>query len=243
MIKYVFFDLDGTLLPMDQDLFIKIYFSELTKVFVAHGCDPKEFFDSLMRSINLMIANKSNDMNETIFWDCIRNDLGIEEKDVEDEIEAFYNGAFENARSACSCNPLVKKTVDILKAKGKHLIVATNPVFPSIASEIRMQWGGVYPSDFEHITTYSNSKRCKPEVEYYSHLAEKFGCDPKECIMVGNDVADDMPARKAGWNVFLLTDCLINRKNVDISVYPNGDFNSLLEHVEFLDTCDRGEEQ
>ena len=66
----------------------------------------------------------------------------------------------------------------------------------------------------------------------YLFLAEKFGCDPNECLMVGNDVSDDMPARDAGWKVFLVTDCLINRKNVDLSVYPNGDWKDLLLYVE-----------
>lgn len=235
MIKHVFFDLDGTLLPMDQDLFIKIYFKELTKVFVKNGYDAKAFYSSLMRSIDLMIGNSSDVMNEDIFWQCISEDLGKEVTELEDEIDIFYHSDFMNAKAACSCNPLIKKVVDTLKADGKQLIVATNPVFPAIASEIRMQWGGVYPDDFEYITTYTNSKRCKPNVEYYLFLAEKFGCDPSECLMVGNDVADDMPARDAGWNVFLVTDCLINRKNVDISIYPNGDWNDLLHYIEEID--------
>jgi len=234
MIKYVFFDLDGTLLPMDQDLFIKIYFKELTKVFVKHGCDPKVFFDALMKSIDLMISNDTDIENEYVFWSCM-SEIGVKESDVQKDIDAFYKGDFTNAKFACSCNPLVKKAVDALKEKGKRLIVATNPVFPAIASEVRMQWGGVYPDDFEYITTYTNSIRCKPNVEYYLFLAEKFGCDPKECLMVGNDVSDDMPARDVGWNVFLVTDCLINRKNVDISQYPNGDWNDLLRYIEEID--------
>ena len=34
--------------------------------------------------------------------------------------------------------------------------------------------------------------------------------------MVGNDVGEDMVAEKLGMQVFLLTDCLINIKNVDV---------------------------
>ena len=238
MIKHVFFDLDGTLLPMDQDLFIKIYFKELTKVFVKKGYDAEKFFASLNRSIRLMISNSSEVMNEDVFWQCITEDLGDDARDIEADIDEFYRGAFFLSKEACYCNPLIKKTVDELKAKGKHLRVATNPVFPAIASETRMQWGGVYPEDFEYITTYTNSKRCKPNVEYYQLLAEKFNCVPEECLMVGNDVSDDMPARDAGWKVFLVTDCLLNRRNADISVYPNGDWNDLLAYVEEQDALD-----
>lgn len=53
--------------------------------------------------------------------------------------------------------------------------------------------------------------------------------------MVGNDVRDDMIAETLGMKVFLLTDCLINIKNVDISKYPQGSFESLKEFIEQLD--------
>ena len=49
--------------------------------------------------------------------------------------------------------------------------------------------------------------------------------------MVGNDVGEDMIARDLGMQVFLLTDCLINRKEKDISVYPNGSFDELMDYI------------
>ena len=52
--------------------------------------------------------------------------------------------------------------------------------------------------------------------------------------MVGNDVGDDMVAQELGMKVFLLTDCLINKHNVDISVYPHGSFEELMEYIRTL---------
>lgn len=52
--------------------------------------------------------------------------------------------------------------------------------------------------------------------------------------MVGNDVAEDMITRELGMSVFLLTDCLINRKSNDISVYPHGNFDDLLAFIQEL---------
>ena len=52
--------------------------------------------------------------------------------------------------------------------------------------------------------------------------------------MVGNDVSDDMVAKNLGMRVFLLTDCLINKNNEDISVYPNGSFDELFEYIDSL---------
>ena len=52
--------------------------------------------------------------------------------------------------------------------------------------------------------------------------------------MVGNDVVEDMIARKLGMEVFLLTDCMINKTGADISVYPHGGFDTLLGYLEAL---------
>ena len=40
-IKAVLFDLDGTLLPMDQDVFLKSYLGSLSKKLAPAGYDPK----------------------------------------------------------------------------------------------------------------------------------------------------------------------------------------------------------
>ena len=48
---------------------------------------------------------------------------------------------------------------------------------------------------------------------------------PEECIMVGNDVEEDMVATTLGMKVFLLTDCLISRNVTDLSQYPHGGFD------------------
>ena len=52
--------------------------------------------------------------------------------------------------------------------------------------------------------------------------------------MVGNDVTEDMVAQKTGMQVFLLTDCLINREQTDISVFENGSFDQLMAYMETL---------
>ena len=52
--------------------------------------------------------------------------------------------------------------------------------------------------------------------------------------MVGNDAEEDGAAQKLGIQVFLLTDCLINKKGIDISVYPHGGFKELYEYIEGL---------
>lgn len=50
--------------------------------------------------------------------------------------------------------------------------------------------------------------------------------------MAGNDMAEDMVAQSIGIQVFLLTDCLINKERKNIAEYPRGSFLQLLNHIE-----------
>jgi hypothetical protein len=45
--------------------------------------------------------------------------------------------------------------------------------------------------------------------------------------MVGNDVDEDMVAETLGMQVYLITDCMINKHGKDISVYNRGSFEDL----------------
>ena len=76
-----------------------------------------------------------------------------------------------------------------------------------------------------------NSRFCKPNLDYYREVLGKLRAEPEDCLMVGNDVGEDMIAEKLGMDVFLLTDCLINKKGEDISRYPHGSFPELLRYI------------
>lgn len=119
-----------------------------------------------------------------------------------------------------------------LKARGVRVALATNPIFPRIATEQRIRWAGLAPEDFALYTTYENSTFCKPNPDYYREVVRTLGVQPEECLMVGNDATEDLAAREAGMDVFLLTDCLINTKNRDISACPRGDFAALNAYLD-----------
>ena len=113
-------------------------------------------------------------------------------------------------------------------------MLATNPVFPAVATKSRMGWVGLVPEDFALVTTYENSRYCKPNLDYYREILKTINCQPEECLMVGNDVDEDMVAAELGMQVFLLTDCILNRRNKDISRYPHGSFPELLTFIRGL---------
>jgi len=230
-IKAVLFDLDGTLLPMDQDLFIKAYLGSLAQKMVQFGYEPKKLVETIWLGTAAMIQNNGAKYNEAVFWDKFVQVLGERVLDDSDKLDDFYKKEFDVAKEVCGFNPKAKIVVDEIKKLGLKVVLATNPIFPSVATEKRMKWAGFSPDDFEFFTTYENSRFCKPNVAYYKDIVAQLGLSPEECLMVGNDVTEDMVAQSLGMKVFLLPACMINRDNKDISCYPQGDFDDLLQYI------------
>ena len=71
--------------------------------------------------------------------------------------------------------------------------------------------------DFIHITSYENSSFCKPNLEYYEEILEVIGKRPEQCIMIGNDVSDDMVSSKLGMETFLITNHIVNSYNLPVN--------------------------
>lgn len=231
MIKTVLFDLDGTLLPMDNDVFTKGYFKLLVKKLAPHGYSPQELIDGIWAGTAAMVKNDGSCTNEQAFWKKFSSVFGnkcLEDKPIFDE---FYKVDFQLARGFCGFNPKAREAVKTAKACGLRLALATNPIFPAAATESRIAWAGLDVSDFELYTTYENSHFCKPNPEYYREILKKLQCDAKECLMVGNDIDEDMIAEELGMQVFLLKDCIINKSTKDITGYPQGGFDELIEYI------------
>ncbi len=232
MLKAVLFDLDGTLLPMDQDAFTKYYFKLLVGAIAPHGYDPQAFLQALISGVTAMVKNDGSKTNEDAFWQCFSHTFGQRVYDDIPHFDTFYRNEFQQIRSVCGYSEKAKQVIDTAKAKGLRVALATNPLFPAIATQSRIRWAGLQPEDFELYTTYENSCHCKPDLDYYRDILKEMGLTAEECLMVGNDVGEDMIARELGMDVFLLTPCLLNRKNQDISVYPQGDFDALIAYIE-----------
>lgn len=232
--KVVLFDLDGTLLPMDQDEFVKAYFGALAKTLAPRGYEPKKLVEAIWVGTMAMIKNKGEKSNENVFWDTF---AGIYGESVRNDIpyfDAFYRDVFDCVQASCGFNAKAAETIRKIKGLGLRTALATNPIFPSIATEKRMAWAGLDPKDFALYTTYENCRYCKPNPAYYVDILEKIGVEGKDCLMVGNDVTEDMITETLGMKVFLLTDCLINKENKDINAYPHGSFDELWAYCETL---------
>lgn len=231
-IKAVLFDLDGTLLPMDQDYFVKTYLGLLGKRLAARGYEFEKFAKIMWAGVGAMVKNDGSCTNEETFWKVFVEGFG--EKAMEDKpfVDEFYKSEFNQIQAVCGFNHQAKEVVELVKEMGKLAVLATNPLFPHTATENRMKWAGLEPEMFAAYTTYEDCHYCKPNPKYYLELLGKLGLSPEECIMVGNDFDEDvLTTEKIGMKAFLLTDCLLNRENKDTSNYPQGNFEDLKTYL------------
>lgn len=126
MKKTYFFDLDGTLLPMDQDQFVHSYFSRLAKK-MAGKIDPKQLVDTIWKGTGAMVTNDGRATNEQVFWQVFDRLTGLHHETLEDEFLDYYRNEFNEAVEACAPTPLANKIVKRFKEKGYTLVLATNP--------------------------------------------------------------------------------------------------------------------
>ncbi len=128
----------------------------------------------------------------------------------------------------------MRKSIDVLKLKGYQLVLATNPIFPIKAILHRINWAGFAPEEFSYISCFEKNHYCKPQIKFYEEVLSEIGKKPEECLMVGNDVQEDMVVHSLGVKTYLVEDHLIHRTDEPIVVDYRGSYEAFYEFVEKL---------
>lgn len=233
-IKAILFDLDGTLLPMDQDKFVRAYIGGLAAAAAKRGFNPEKMASAVMAGTAAMFKNDGSVTNEECFWRAACGVVGDKIREETELFDDFYREEFDKLSVTCGNTPEARKIIDLIHARGFRVALATNPLFPAVATAKRIRWAGLKSEDFELVTSYEGSHFTKPNPDYYREVLSVLGLSPEECVMVGNDVDEDMIAKALGMKVFLLTNELINRSGTDIDDFPHGGFGELAEFIENL---------
>ncbi len=233
-IKAVFFDLDGTLLPLEQDYFLKKYISALARYVAVRGIDAEKSTNCLLEGTKAMLLNNGEKTNKEAFWQTFFALFGAQSQEVVDFSDEFYTTEFKNLRLLTSNNDFAKLALELAHKDDKKVILATNPVLPMQAQLERISWIGLNASDFDLITAYENSSYSKPNPKYYLEICEKISVCPDECIMIGNDESDDMKgAHEAGMRCWLCTDHRIMADNF-VWTGERGSFEQMVRMLERL---------
>jgi FMN phosphatase YigB (HAD superfamily) len=204
------FDLDGTLLPVELDFFLKHYMDALAQKFVsvmARDAFHRALLGATYETINNLDPGTSNlDAFASAF--TRRAKLGWDA--VWPTIRAYYADEYPELRryvppATCAASVVARCLED-----GWDIVLATQPLFPEVAVRERMKWCGVESYPWRLVTTLDNMHFCKPHLEYYAEVLEKASLDPSRCVMIGNDMQEDMVAKKLGMKTYLVEDFLLD---------------------------------
>jgi HAD superfamily hydrolase (TIGR01509 family) len=231
MIKACLFDLDGTLLPMDTDAFVEVYMKALAP-YVAHLSAPDKLVPMIFQATEAMIRNDEAHLtNEEVFTREFLRLSGMRKEEIWSVFMRFYEEEFPKLKKHVGYQPLAREVVEAALEKGYVVAVATNPVFPQAAIAERLKWAGVDDLPFATVTVYEETHFCKPKPDYYKEVAHRLGVKPQECVMIGNDMQEDMVASTVGMKTFFLKEHRIDRGQPRYAVDQEGTLSDLLEAI------------
>lgn len=234
MFKTILFDLDGTLLPMDIKVFLTNYFAKLTCHFTDID-DPSVIQRKVLASTEVMVRdNRPDKTNQDVFMEDFFVRLEQPAERVLPLFENFYNQEFAELICCTSPTPLAKEICQELAEKGYRLVLATNPIFPDVATSHRMRWAGIDNIPWEMVTTYEHCHYCKPNPNYYKEILERIGAKPAETLMVGNDTLEDLVAKKLGIKTYLVTNNLIDHGKSSYDADFEGRLEDFLNYAKTL---------
>lgn len=224
-------DLDGTLLDNDIDRFQKNYLSALS-TYLEDRIDAKIMLQELMAGIRGMVSNNSvrKTLEETfdeIFYPGI-NRTKVELIDI---INRFYTEEFPKLEYLTSKKSEAIEFIRGVMDLGMDVAIATNPLFPKLATQHRVKWAGLveFIPDFKNITTYETFHFSKPNPAYYTEILMQLGWPAQPALVIGNDFeADIQPARKLGIPAFLLETGAENPLKSDLN---SGTFDDAMKWV------------
>lgn len=206
MLSAVLFDLDGTLLDIDLDAFLREYFAALGPV-VAEAIgsgDPRSGLAAVVAGTEAMTSPHSGTTNRQAFNARFHSmtgaDLDLDEFAL--PFEHFYRDVFPSLRRDVAPMAGAQGAVETCRDLGLKIAIATNPIFPRSAIVERMRWAGIDELDVDVITTYENMHATKPRAQYFAETAALLGVAPSECVMVGDDRSLDMPAADLGMRTY-----------------------------------------
>lgn len=211
--RAVLFDLDDTLLRNDMEgTFLQHYFALLTE-YARPLFEPRELMAALLAATEAMQRNQDPKglTNEEAFAAVFAPQLGQPWPALHAFFERFYQEYFPKLHVYAEAHPDARQAVQACLAAGCRVVIATNPLFPRLAIEHRLEWAGIGDLPFALVTSYENMHTAKPAPAYYAEITTQLGVAAAECLMVGNDLLLDIaPAKRAGMGTFLADWWLLN---------------------------------
>jgi HAD superfamily hydrolase (TIGR01549 family) len=206
-ITTLLFDIDNTLLKFDELDFMPIYTKLIHRYFHDEMPDFNNFVRIFLESTYKMVEKDPQGLTTLSRFehDFMKHFETLKASDIHERFLHFYQNEFNQLKQIMKPDIFAKPLLT-LAANHFTLVAATNPLFPSIANEIRLNWGGIGRNNihWNEITSADDYHFAKPHIEYYQEILDRLNKDPFECLMIGNDPVNDMIAGKIQIKTFLI---------------------------------------
>jgi FMN phosphatase YigB (HAD superfamily) len=203
-IRAVLFDLDGTLLDSNMESFLPNYLKALSAS-VAHLVAGERFIQCLLEATQAMMDNDGRETNAEVFARAFYPKLGHPRESLEPLFERFYEQEYPKLGHLTRRIPEARRVVRSAFELGRKVVIATNPLFPAKAIAFRMQWAGIDGLPYSLVTSYENSRACKPNLRYFADILARLELPAEACLVAGNEDLD-MVAARLGCPTFLVLD-------------------------------------
>ncbi len=202
--KALLIDFDNTLVLFNEDNFLLSY-AQLAYPYLAEYFDESAFFQKLLQATLHMIHNDGSLTNADAFtYNFISNTPALSYEECYQQLNRFYKESFNQLRHTVTIVPHGRQLLQRALGEGLKVVIASNPIFPELATRIRLSWANVDDLDITFITHAENMSYCKPRPEYYQAILDAINLRPETCLMAGNDPISDMAASTLGIKTFLI---------------------------------------
>ncbi|MCT4632428.1 MAG: HAD family hydrolase [Firmicutes bacterium] len=233
MINTIFFDIDGTLLTIDKLSFHKEYSKRLCMYF-SDMCSIDTMSGILKIGTMNMIKNDGSRSNKEAFTEHLRDIVGNDTDKYLERFDTFYMNEFNKLSIFGKEKVHMKESIEILKEKGYKLAIASNPMLPLEAMKHRVRWSGIDPANFDFISSFEDNNSTKASPLFYKEMISFMGKASAECLMVGDDIKEDMIASKVGVKTFLINEKDLSNSKTDVTIDYIGSTDKFLDFVKNL---------
>lgn len=205
MIKAIFFDLDGTLLPLKDDDFYSTYIKLLVNKLKDYGYEPNRMVNNIKTLMNKLFSNDGSKTCKEVFYELFYSEYGDKVNEDEALYNSFYKNEFKELKLVCKENKDAKELIKNIKNKVNKVVLATNSLLPYEAIKTRLSFIDLNENDFDYISKYEILHHTKPNPNYFKEILNDLNLNPNEVIMFGNNAYEDAwCANSAGIKTYLV---------------------------------------
>ncbi|MHA1832612.1 MAG: HAD family hydrolase [Candidatus Baldrarchaeia archaeon] len=234
MLKFVFFDLDGTLgYVSDREMFTKCFIDNLVEVALEEiKLNRKiiaETFLKVMWDIRMNPPLTRTIIDE--FCIQIARKLNVTSSVVRKIVDRYYNERFQLLKQFYAPIKGNREIIEFLLNENLSIGIATDPVTKAIAVDFRLRWANIEDFPYCLITHGENMHAAKPHPEYFKEILRKCGARAHEVVMIGDDLLQDISGAKRVGIKTVLVKTGVKRS---ISVKPDFEVESIRDVPEIL---------